>query len=34
MNENCWRLIVIPEIVIRNTKGAMRLIGEVLKILK
>jgi hypothetical protein len=34
MNENCWRIIVIPESVIRNTKGAMRHIADVLRLLK
>lgn len=30
MNKNCGKILVVPEKVLRNTKGAMRYVEEVL----
>lgn len=34
MNKNCCTIIVIPELVLRCTKGAMRHVADVLNYLK
>lgn len=34
IKNNCWNILVIPEMVLRNTKGAMRYIENVLSTLQ